>query len=161
MTSSRVLMSSNRVLMSCNCAGCWVVGWELFFGHPVLPSTPRVSILQFASTLRRHTLEVCAPQGPGQALPAPYQRHVAGTSRQCACAVSLPNCLCILVKLHTEEEAFKPSLCGSTQPTKFSTLGGKEGQSRVAQDDLQSWFSRPSPLDLQSEKVSEGLLFES
>ena len=64
------------------------------------------------------------------------------------------------LELHTEGEVFKPSLCGSTQQAKF-TKEAKEGQSRIAQDDLQSWFSRPSPLDLQSEKVSEELLFVS
>ena len=56
-------------------------------------------------------LEVCAPQGPGQALPAPYQRHVAGTSRQCACAVSLPNCLCILVRVCLDYVRFEEQ-CG-------------------------------------------------
>ena len=62
------------------------------------------------------------------------------------------------LELHTEGEVFKPSLCGSTQQAKF-TKEAKEGQSRIAQDDLRSWLLRPCPLDLWSEKVSEELLF--
>ena len=64
------------------------------------------------------------------------------------------------LELHAEGDALKPSLSGSTQQPKF-TKEAIEGQSRIAQDDLRSWFSRPSPLDLWSEKVSEELLFVS
>ena len=59
---------------------------------------PLVGMTRYASTPRRHTVEVCASPGPQQARPPPCQCPVVGASRRCTCAVGPSSRLCFVLR---------------------------------------------------------------
>ena len=102
-------------------SACWVVGWEFLeqqmYNKPCAPRPPPlVGMTRYASTPRRHTVEVCASPGPQQARPPPCQCPVVSASRQCACAVTPSSRLCLCLAV-TNPRSLSSSAFGCNKPS--------------------------------------------